>query len=91
MKARETSTEFFGKRGISWHGSIVTLVDEGGKEQRYTVHDIMHSDSKQDGFAVLSIVELLLRMVKRTWPHVTECLLQSDNASCYTCKLLVCT
>lgn len=114
MMAREASGEWFGKKGICWHGAVVTLprgllAGGGGravlpheleewvadpsndpKQQFVTVHDILHSETKQDSLTVLSILESLLCLIKRCWTGVTEVVVQTDNASCYCSNMLFC-
>ena len=84
MAFREASGEWFGKKGICWHGAVITLPAVGDEPQHHvTVHDILYSETKQDAITVLSIVESLLAFVRRRWPHIRRAVLQPDNAACY--------
>lgn len=84
MAAKETTTEYFGKRGISWHGAMVTTHFADGTPFTFAVHDILQSETSQDFFTVAGILETLLLLVKRLFPAVTEAVIQSDNAGYYT-------
>ena len=61
---REQMSEFFGKRGRSWHISAVitrSLV-EGKCQVEYSVH--LFHNSKQNSFAIMSVIEHLLNTIK---------------------------
>ncbi len=85
---REASGEFFAKRGICWHGIVLTVLTEG-KPISYTLHDVLHSETKQDSSVVLGILEATLMYVKSKWPHITKAIIQSDNARCYGSNLFI--
>ena len=90
MAFREASGEWFGKKGICWHGAVVTLpAHDGAPQQHITVHDILYSETKQDAITVLSIVESLLVFVRRRWPHIQRAILQTDNAACYCSNMMI--
>lgn len=92
QQTREASGEWFGKKGICWHGAIITLPAAlcGGEKQEFiTVHDVLFSETKQDALTVLSIIESLFVFIKRRWPGITEAVLQTDNAACYVSTLLI--
>ena len=78
---REQMRDFFGKRGKSWHVSCVIRKEEGS----YSVQCFSHlfEECKQDWFAVASIVENLLEILKREKPFISEVFLRSDNGPCY--------
>ena len=73
--------DFFGKRGKSWHVSCVIEKEEDS----YSVQCFSHlfEECKQDWFAVASIVENLLEILKREKPFISEVFLRSDNGACY--------
>ena len=73
--------DFFGKRGKSWHVSCVIEKEEDS----YSVQCFSHlfEECKQDWFAVASIVENLLEILKREKPFISEAFLRSDNGACY--------
>ena len=78
---REQMRNFFEKRGKSWHVSCVIEKEEDS----YSVQCFSHlfEECKQDWFAVASIVENLLEILKREKPFISEVFLRSDNGACY--------
>ena len=89
MAFREASGEWFGKKGICWHGAVVTIPKHGQAErEQLTVHDILYSETKQDAITVLSIVEALLLFVRRRWTFIRKAIIQTDNAGCYISNAL---
>jgi len=84
MKFREKQSDWFGKRGISWHISTVISRDADGEdiELRNYAH-LVDGSCQQDWFAVCSVVEHLLGIIKATKPTVTRAILRSDEAGCY--------
>lgn len=84
VQFREQMSDFFGKRGRSWHISAV-ITTAAGTERKYEVVCFVHilNSCNQDNFAVLSLIEDLLHKVKQEYPAVTKAYLRSDNAGCY--------
>ena len=82
MVYREKMSDFFGKRGRSWHVSaIITAVSNGDFNVECLVH--LFDSCKQDWYAVASILENTLRIVKQENGNVKNAYLKSDNAGCY--------
>ena len=81
QRYREQMSEFFGKRGRSWHVSAVIT----RKEERYEVECFVHllNSCTQNSFSVVSIIEHVLVTVKQEYPEVTRAFFRSDNAGCY--------
>lgn len=80
---REKTVEHYGKRGMSWHGTMIyTIGSDMTKKISYLDH-ISTGDSKQDWKAVLSIFEGILIHLKDKFPFVKRLYVQSDNAKCY--------
>ena len=79
---REQMSEFFGKRGRSWHISAVITKSTAGK---FRVECFVHlfNTCTQNSFAVMSIIEHLLKTLKKEYPVLKEAFLRSDNAGCY--------
>ena len=81
---REQMSEFFffGKRGRSWHVSVVITRLHAG--ERYEVECFVHlfNTCNQNSFAVMSI-EHLMKTIKLEYPSITKAFLLSDNAGCY--------
>lgn len=78
---RERMSDFYGKKGRSWHVSAV-ITNTGGK---YHVECYVHlfDVCVQDAFSVISIVENLFHAIRKDYPTITKAYLRSDNASCY--------
>lgn len=99
---REQSSAWFGKRGMSWHGTAVVFhpdvalpwqVDlrSFGDCQRKVLYlqDIIGNDIQQDQFTALSVLQSVLAFIKKHVPSVTSAVLQSDNAGCYSSSVFV--
>ena len=82
LKFREQMTDFFGKKGKSWHVTCVIAKKEDG---RMEVESFVHvfNDCQQNWFAVASICEHVLRTIKEERPQIKKVFLKSDNAGCY--------
>ena len=76
-------SEFFDKRGRSWHiSAVITRSQEEGKcEVECFVH--LFNTCKQNSFAVMSVIEHLLNTIKIEYPSINKAFLRSDNAGCY--------
>jgi hypothetical protein len=91
MKFRETQSQWFAKRGLSWHFSaIIHLADHPDcnatdENAEYHIHTyiVVFDSCKQDWFSVSCIVEEVLCAFKKTHSSVTKAVLRSDNAGCY--------
>ena len=82
LRYRERMSEFFGKRGKSWHVSaMITRRIAGKLEVECFVH--IFELCTQNSFAVASIIENLLAKIKREYPQVDSAFFRSDNAGCY--------
>ena len=92
LKYREKQSDWFGKRGLSWHISTVITRDpnlEGRLELRSYAH--LFDACQQDWFAVCSIIESTLREIKTEKPHITWVYLRSDEAGRYHNNSLIAT
>ena len=78
---RERMSDFFGKRGRSWHFCAVIFKKEEKCEVECFVH--IFDVCTQDSFAVASIVENVLKTIKKELPTMKSAFLRSDNAGCY--------
>ena len=81
LKYRESMSEFFGKRGLSWHVSAVVTK----KEAKYEVECFVHifNNCVQNNYAVAAILDHLFKTIKDEYPTITKAYLRSDNAGCY--------
>ena len=77
QRYRETQSDWYGKRGISWHISVVVRRVNGQLQTQTFVH-ILHSSNQGS-----STVILLLRTLKTDNPEIQYAYLRQDNAGCY--------
>jgi hypothetical protein len=90
LRYREKQSDWFGKRGLSWHISTVISSDvkkEGSLELQSYAH--LFDTCQQDWFAVSSIIENTLKVIKTQKPHITQVYLRSDEAGCYHNNALI--
>ena len=94
-RSRESSIHNYGKRGIAWHEAVLTYYvwshgSQSAERVQLSFDQILGTGNKQDGLAVLSMVEALLVKVKSELPHITRiAAICSDNAACYHRKELI--
>ena len=81
QRYRETQAEWFGKRGISWHVSVVVRKLADQLEQQTLVHIL--EESSQDADAVVRVLQHTLRSLKVERPKIKFASLRRDNAGCY--------
>ena len=83
VQYREQMSDFFGKRGRSWH--ISAVITRATVESKYEVDCFVHifNSCTQNSFAVLSDIEDLLHNVKQEYMAVAKAYFRSDNAECY--------
>lgn len=88
-KFREGQVEYFGKRGMSILGFMLTkrvvrlfkgVQTEGLEYHFYDV--VVDKYSSQDDLQVLSILDKIIDQIKKDHPAIKELVLGSDNASC---------
>lgn len=80
---REAQSDFFGKKGISWHISVCMRKKNEKLESQTLVH-ILES-GLQDSPAVVSIMQHILQSLKGQHPEITDVYFRQDNAGCYHC------
>lgn len=81
QKYRETQADWFAKRGISWHISVVVRKITGKLQHQVFVHICENCSQETDD--VLLIVEHLLCALKESHPEIEKAFLRADNAGCY--------
>lgn len=81
VKYRESQSEWFAKRGISWHISVVVRKKNGHFESQSFVHIV--DNTSQDSSVVVRIIEHTLRTLKEENPEIDSAFLRQDNAGCY--------
>ena len=83
MKYREKQSDLFGKRGISWHISTLLIKNTTTGKVELTSYAHILDSFQQDWYAVCSIIENTLEVVKKEHPQISEVYLRSDEAGCY--------
>lgn len=87
QKYRESQSDWFGKRGISWHISVAARKNQGKLQSQSFVQVV--ENCNQDSFAVVRIIEHILSTLKREHPEVTSAYLRQDNAGCYHSSVML--
>ncbi|KAL9962183.1 hypothetical protein ACROYT_G031264 [Oculina patagonica] len=83
-KFRESQTDWYAKRGISWHITVAIRRGDDQSLQMMTFVNVFRS-CNQDGCTVLSVMSDVLRQVKEAQPQVKKTYYWQDNAGCYHC------
>ncbi len=81
QKYRESQSDWFAKRGISWHISVVARKVDGETETQTFVHIV--ENCSQDASVVIRIIEHVLRTLHENDPLITIAYLRQDNTGCY--------
>lgn len=81
VQYREAQSDFFGKRGLSWHVSVCHR-KVGGKLESQTFIHILQT-GLQDSTAVVLIMDHVLRSLKKQHPEIVRSFFRQDNAGCY--------
>ena len=80
---RESQQDWFGKRGISWHISVVFRRKSGELQSQAFIH--IGQSYSQDSTAVILMMQHVLKTLKTEYPENTWAYLRQDNAGCYYC------
>lgn len=80
-KYRESQSDWFGKRSISWSICIVVRRQADQFESQGFVHIIQNCT--QGSSAVVSIMAHILRTSKSEHPEINQAFFRQDNAGCY--------
>ena len=81
QRYRESQTDWFGKRGISWHMSVVYRRIEGVLLWQAFIHVIQ--TCTQGSSAVTAIMQHVLATLKQEYPEISKAYFRQDNAGCY--------
>ena len=81
QKYRESQSDWFAKRGISWYIAVVARKVQEHFQHQAFIH--IDENGKQDSFTVVRIVEHTLCTLKNEHPELTTAFLRQDNAGCY--------
>ena len=78
---REEQSEFFGKRGISWHVSVCHTKIDGRLKTQTFIHII--ESGNQESITIVLIMEHVLRTLKKQYPQIARAFFRQDNGGCY--------
>ena len=78
---RESQSDWFGKRGISWHISVVYRRVHDELQSQGFIHIIQ--SCAQDSSAVVTIMQHVLHTLKSDHPNIIKAFFRQDNAGCY--------
>ena len=81
QRYRESQTDWFGKRGISWHISVVYRRIEGALQWQGFIHIVQ--SCIQGSSAVTAIMHHVLATLKQEHPEINKAYFRQDNAGCY--------
>ena len=91
IRYREKRSEWFGKRGLSWHISSFVFRNPVTKLLEVESYAHFFDTCTHDLYAVSSIVEHLLQVIKTKYPAIKKVSLRSDEAGCYHNSMLIAT
>ena len=83
MKYREKQSEWFGKRGMSWHVSCIVSNPVGEQDLEIVSYVHLFDSCTQDWYVVCEVLTHLLKIEKADRPHISRDYLRSDGAGCY--------
>jgi len=103
MRHRATQEQYYGKRGMSYHGTAVFvsrravsaacavdhLVPDGNTYQTYFFDDIVRNSQQQDTMAAMSLMEAAVMRVRTMFPEAETISFQSDNGAAYASPFLL--
>ena len=78
---RESQSDSFGKKGISWHISVVFRKSNGQLESQGFIHII--ESCSQDSAAIVLIMQHVLKTLETENPKLKRAFFRQDNAGCY--------
>ena len=82
-KYRESQSDWFGKRGLSWHITVATRCQS--QDQGFEMMTFAHvfKSCSQDSFTVQAIMSDVLWKLKEMMPTLRFVYYRQDNARCY--------
>ena len=83
-KYRGSQSDWFCKRGISWHIAVAIKGNSGEMEMMTFVH-VFESATAQDSSSVLAILDDVFSQLKTIMPQLQTIYNRNDNAGCYHC------
>ena len=82
IQFREAQSDFFGKRGLSWHVAVVLRKNVSGQLESQSFIHILEK-RLQDSQTVVPIMAHVLTCLKKQHPEIVEAYYRQDNAGCY--------
>ena len=82
-KYRESQTDWFGKRGISWHLTVATRRMAPDQDLEMMTFSHVFQSCKQDSSAVQAIMTDVIGKLKKVMPTLCTVYYGQDNAGCY--------
>ncbi|CAC5373958.1 unnamed protein product [Mytilus coruscus] len=89
VQFRETQSEFFDKKGLSWHISCSVTRSAASDELDLNCYIHILENGTQGWFSIANILLHLLEQLKCKNQSLEEIYLKSDNAACYHCVNLL--
>lgn len=97
LQYRETQSDFFGKKGISWHISCLITKKSDPEPTASILSDHLDlntyihilENGTQGWFSVAHIIRHLLLTLSVQFPNLKEIYMKTDNAGCYHCTPLI--
>ena len=86
-KYMETQQEWYGKRGLSWHITVLAFNEYGKLKSLTLVH--LFDNVVQDSNCIIGILDSVLSFVSKNFEN-HSINLRSDNAACYHSQDLIC-
>ena len=83
-KFTESQSDWFAKRGMSWHITVATR-RAGNQELQMMTFVHVYQTCNQDSCAVLSIMKDVIEKRKSQLPQLKTVFYRQDNAGCYHC------
>ena len=80
-KYRESQSDWFGKRGISWHIAVAMTKRNDCLKSLTFVH--VFQSCTQDSSAVLAIIDDVVNQLICDRPEIKKIFFRQDNAGCY--------
>lgn len=89
-KFREDTKDWFGKRGLSWHISVVFKKVQS-KVQSLTYIHIFEKPISQDASVATAIILDVVASLQHQFPEIQKVHMWSDNAGCYKSAETICS
>ena len=82
-KYRESQSDWFGKRGLSWHITVATRRVSPDQDFEMMTFAHVFQSCSQDSLAVQAIMSDVLGKLKEVMPMLSSVYYRQDNAECY--------